>query len=311
MVSLPKLSILVCSNKAPAVMDELLASIVGQRRIEDCELVFVDNGIGHERAAEISARLERFPFRTRYVFEPKPGVWAARKTSYENASGEWFLILDDDNTLGNEALANAFEFIERHPMVGGICTRVVAKWERKPPEWIESFGRFCLSYIVSGRYGPEPEEKVWLPGQIDAFGPPGGGMIIRRAAAAAFLESYGRIPESLRNSRLGSEDFALYAFVSSLGYSTSYVPSVTVFHHLPQSRTRLGYLTRLNLNMAYAYGKLEHSGRTLTIRNIAGTVYGFACKTLASQPFHPWILWLNIVRISGFCAGLLSEKLRS
>ncbi len=304
----PLLSILICSNKAPAAMDLLLSSLKRQPGLNGCEVVFIDNGIESQKTDEIICELKSFPC-ARYIYEKTPGIWAARKTSYENAHGEWFFILDDDNSLEENAIKNLLSFIARHPEAGGICPSIVAQWEEEPPDWLRDFGRQFLSYIESGGYSPGIGETIWEPGDPAAFGPPGGGMVIRREVAQAFLESYSLIPQSLRESRLGAEDWALYSFVGRCGYAIAYVQSVKVFHHLAKERLRIKYLTCLNLRMAYAYGKLAHSERRLPVKNIVGTAFHFGRANFASPPFHLWALWLKMIRLTGFTAGLCQVKL--
>lgn len=306
----PAVSIIICTNRAPASLDILVGSIGSQAHLDRCELVLVDNGIGPDRAVRVMELLEALPCATVYAKEPAPGIWAARKTSYEKASGEWFFILDDDNRLGAGALDNLLGFMGRHPEVGGICPRIVADWVVEPPGWVQQAGRlWCLSYTESGSHSPGIEETVWPPGSPDAIHPPGGGMVIRREAAEAFLRSYAEIPESLRVSRLGSEDYAQYSFVGRCGFATAYVPSITVYHHLPEGRAGIWYLTRLNLKMAYAYGQLAQSGHGLGVSGTLRSAMGFAKATFAGPPFHPWAWWLKLARTAGYAAGLFRVKL--
>ena len=300
-----KVSFLICSNRAPATLDALFDSIVGQGPLDGCEVVFVDNGIASGGADEVRARLKTLPCETSYLTEPTPGIWAARKTSYENARGEWLFILDDDNRLGEGALAAFFEFAKDHPEVGGICPRILADWEVEPPDWLKLFGRlYCLSYTESGRFGPGIGETVWPPGAAGVLSPPGGGMVIRREVVTAFLASDADIPGGLRVSRLGGEDHAVYSLTGGLGLSTAYVPSILVYHYLPRGREEIRYLARLNLRMAYAYGLLAHRAR-LGAFDVLRISTGFAVSNLASPPYHPWAMLLKSIRAAGYAAGLI------
>ena len=286
-------------------MDELFASIRSQTKIADCEVVFVDNGISQERAVNVRHQLAQFPCRTVYLTEPIPGIWGARKLSYQNAAGNWYFLLDDDNILAPGAIQSLLTFTTAHPEIGGICPRVAAKWEVSPPAWLEQFGLCCLSYIESAGCPRNLGETIWPASSPGAFTPPGGGMIIHRQVAEAFLYSYLEYPESLRSSRLSIEDPALYSHVNRLALPSAYVPSIAVWHYMPVGRLRMRYLTWLNFRMLFAAAQLENyeDGKIPPIWMVRRAVLSGGAQ-LSLPGWHPLACWLKLVRAVGYATGL-------
>jgi glycosyltransferase involved in cell wall biosynthesis len=306
----PKVSVLICTNKAPKTTDALLDSIRQQASIKACEVIFVATHLPPVRAEAIKRSLAEFPCVTKYIEENTRGIWPARKRSYEVASGDWLFILDDDNRLGDDAVGKLLRFVERHPEVGGVCPAIVANWESPPPSWLEAFGHLCLSYTESGGYRPSMSETIWPPDQPPQLVPPGGGMIIRRSVAVSFLGEYARIPQFLRESPgLGAEDYPLYGHISTCGLATAYIPDIRVFHHIPQARLTMSFLTRENFRIAYSYGHLRHTGRRLGVIAKLVDIAGFVRFTLASPFFHPRLVWLHLVRLVSFAAGVLDVRI--
>jgi len=250
-------SILVCSNRAPATTDELITSIFIQEKIKRCEVVFVDNGLTSERAAEIRQRLFELPCRTLYLQEPTPGIWHARRRAIASATGNWLFTLDDDNILGPRAVAELITFCSKHKGVGGITPRVRPRWRVSPPVWLQRFGLCCLSYTDTGDETADNREVETPPMMPPYRWSPGGGMIIRREAGELFLKRFPELPPQLVHRRYTAEDQLLFHLAGNTGLGYAYVPTITVFHDLPPDRLRYSHLVALNIKMLESYGHYE------------------------------------------------------
>jgi glycosyltransferase involved in cell wall biosynthesis len=251
------ISILICSNHAPASTDELLDSIAGQGQIECIEVVFVDNGLADERAADIRRRLIELPCRTLYLQEPIPGIWHARRRAIASATGNWLFTLDDDNILEPRAVAELITFCSKHKGVGGITPRVRPRWRVIPPAWLQRFGLCCLSYTDTGNEAADGREVKTPPMMPPYRWSPGGGMIIRREAGELFLKRFPELPPQLVHRRYTAEDQLLFHLAGTSGLGYAYVPSITVFHDLPPDRLRYSHLIALNIKMLESYGHYE------------------------------------------------------
>jgi glycosyltransferase involved in cell wall biosynthesis len=250
-------SVLICSNRAPAVTDELIGSIAAQECIECCEVVFVDNGIPSVRAEQIRQRLAALSCRFVYVKEPIPGIWHARRRAIEAAGGNWLFTLDDDNILAPRAIAELIEFISRQKDVGGITPRVRPRWSVFPPAWLHRFGLYCLSYTDTGDDAADSRQVVTQPMMPPYRWSPGGGMIIRREAGLLFLKCFTELPPQLTHHRYTAEDQLLFRLAGETGLGYAYIPSITVFHDLPADRLQLSQLISLNIRMLESYGHYE------------------------------------------------------
>lgn len=135
-------------------------------------------------------------------------------------------------------------------------------------------------------------------------------MIVRRDVIEAFLDYYMNYPVSLRCSRLAMEDLALWFFVDRLSLKTAYVPSVAVFHSLPETRTRLRYLNWLNFRMVFAYSQLVNFERKkMGMGVVLRSTLKFAKNSFFMKPNNAAAIWLKTVRIAGYMAGCLKVKL--
>lgn len=311
------ISFIICSHRAPASLDNAIGSILAQGMLSSAELVVVNNGFPPERERELHALLDnRISFSL--ACEPVPGLGFARRKGFATANGDYFVLLDDDNTLAPGFIEGLLDVLEQIPGLGGVCPLVEPHWETQPPEWLQDFGRFCLSYNAAGRFRPQFEKRYWPPHEAKAcLRPPGGGMVISRQVAAHYLEmvqdpdriALARQPDSL----VGCEDEDIFSGVTELGLGVAFSEHLKVYHHIPRVRTTPGYLIRLNYQMLRSYGVLHamkngsrswgRFGSALTefARNLSSHAI-----TLARGEEPPQRFFLEIIRAAGFFVGRIS-----
>jgi glycosyltransferase involved in cell wall biosynthesis len=278
------------------------------------ELILVNNGFSPERELELIAMLEnRIIFRI--VNEPKPGLGFARRKGFELAHGEYFVLLDDDNTIHPEFVKNLVMVIKQFSDLGGVCPLVEPVWEVPVPEWLQDFGRFCLSYNASGKFRPLLETKYWPPHEATScLRPPGGGMVIHRRVATHYLETVqdpNRIALARQpNSLVGCEDEDIFSGVFDLGLGVVFSETLKVYHHIPKVRTTARYLISLNYQMLYSYGTLHTmkngSGSRSHFRNaflelMRALKYQTACLLRGEKPVLRFVF--EVARAIGFFMG--------
>jgi glycosyltransferase involved in cell wall biosynthesis len=259
-----RITFIICSHRAPDSILDTIRSLGRQQRQETAELVLVNNGFSATRA---SALLEHAatsglacPFRI--VPEPIPGLGYSRRRGFLEAKGEWLVLLDDDNTVEDDFLAQLNRKLDAHPDIGGITALVSPVWEETPPDWLAVFGCNCLSYNVHSTFKNRPLEKHFPSGETErAERPPGGGMVIHRSVAASYLK-HADDPLRLSLARTGTslvgcEDADMWGCIPPLGRSVLVTDALRVHHHIPKSRLDKKYLLRLNYQMAYSYALLE------------------------------------------------------
>jgi glycosyltransferase involved in cell wall biosynthesis len=257
---LAAITFLICSHQAPPSLDAAIESIARQENLASVEIVVVNNGFAAQRASEL---LARWPgLNLRFVDEPRPGLGFARRTGFAAATGDFLVLLDDDNTIGPGFVPQLLETIAGDAELGAVIPRIEPVWQTPPAQWVVDFGGKCLSYNAAGAFRVTyADGQYWPAGTATiSIRSPGGGMIIRRDVARHYLEnvndprriSLARRPDSL----VGCEDEDVFRGVVQLRLAVRYNPGLSAYHHIPDSRTTLNYLLRLNLQMCYSYGLL-------------------------------------------------------
>jgi glycosyltransferase involved in cell wall biosynthesis len=186
----------------------------------------------------------------RLVAEPVPGLSQARRRGFVSSSGDIIVLVDDDNELSADYLAEVLRFFAAHPKVGVLGGRSLPEFEIPPPPWVREFdGLLALRDL-----GEEPLVSTGLrnpaTGRNDypAFAPIGAGLAMRRGVAQCWLErgSHAVLPDRQggKLSSGGDNDLVLCAMTS--GWEAAYDPALRLTHLIPRSRITPGYLGRLN-----------------------------------------------------------------
>ena len=243
---------------------DTVRSLGRQEAQNTAEVIVVNNGFPEERAAALEKHAAECgwtaPFRV--VPEPIPGLGYSRKRGFLEAKGDWFVLLDDDNTVDPDFLMRLNEKIEAHPGLGGITAMVSPVWEEQPPEWLVQFGAHCLSYNEPSTFQHRPLEQFFPSGTAArAHRPPGGGMIIHRSVAESYLKTSDNplhlALERTGDSLVGCQDQEIWLNIHTIGRGVLMTDALKVRHHIPKSRLARKYLLRLNYQMAYSYRVLD------------------------------------------------------
>jgi glycosyltransferase involved in cell wall biosynthesis len=254
----PKITIIICSWRAPSSLNDTLTSIYGQETTEHFEVVLVNNGFNSETERRVQASFPKLLI----ISEPVPGQGHARRAGFRAAKGDWFVLLDDDNTINADFVANLTGILAAFPNLGGTTPLVRPVWERKPPAWLEEFGTLFLSYNETGALHQVPFEKYFPAHKYaEAERPPGGGMVIHRKVAMAYLNGVND-PRRIALARTGNslvacEDQDLWSFIEGLHMDILVTNKLQVCHHIPATRLKMSYMLKLNFQMAYSYRMLE------------------------------------------------------
>jgi glycosyltransferase involved in cell wall biosynthesis len=323
-----RLSVIVCSHKAPPSLLECLRSILAQTEKSGVEVILVNNGFSPESESFLFKEVASWDagFLFRICHERRPGLGYARVRGFEEATGEWCLLLDDDNTLEADFISQFYLLAESHPGLGGITSVVVPAWEQTPPSWLEGFGTLCLSYNYPC-FPPEPfwETRFGPDLFAQAPRPPGGGMIVHGRVVDAYLAvakdplrlSLARTGDSL----VGCEDQDLWNRIGSLGMDILQTTRLRLRHHIPVSRLKLTYLARLNFQMQYSYRVLQRLDSGVPrarpgIRSLlqmlaqSGKLLKLATRHPREHPWQKQVLQIACEwgRLAGDCAELEPDE---
>lgn len=190
------------------------------------------------------------PPNLRLVPEPAPGLSQARRRGFSTGTGKILVMVDDDNELAPDYLAETLRLFAAHPRVGLLGGRSLPEFEQPPAPWVREFDGLiaCRDLGDAPRISSGLRQAATDLGEYPEFAPIGAGMALRRAAAQAWLDQGG--PSTLPDRRgtelssSGDNDIVLAAMAA--GWEAAYFPSLRLTHLIPASRTAPAYLARLN-----------------------------------------------------------------
>jgi len=190
------------------------------------------------------------PANLRFATEPEPGLSHARRCGFFAGPGEFFVLVDDDNELAPDYLAETLRLFAAHPKVGALGGRSLPEFEQPPEPWMREFD----GLIACRDLGDSPLVSTGLRNpatgrnEYPLFAPMGAGMALRRAAVQAWLDRGGHAALPDRKgadlSSSGDNDIVLAAMTA--GWEAAYFPSLRLTHLIPAFRTTRDYLARLN-----------------------------------------------------------------
>lgn len=190
------------------------------------------------------------PAGLRLAAEPATGLSHARRRGFLEARGELLVLVDDDNELAPDYLAEVVRLLSAHPRIGVLGGRSLPDFEESPAAWVREFdGLLALrdlglrEQISAGLCNP-----VTGRNEYPVFAPIGAGMSLRRAAAQAWLDrnNHSALPDRQGASLSSSGDNDIILCAMAAGWETAYFPSLRLTHLIPPGRATRDYLGRLN-----------------------------------------------------------------
>lgn len=183
------------------------------------------------------------------IDEPTLGLSAARRRGFAAATADVAVLVDDDNVLAPNYLAEVLAIFARAPRVGVAGGKSVPEFERAPEDWQREF----LPLLALRDLGPAELVSTGLrhPGiarnVYPDFAPIGAGMALRRDAWKAWLSSADATASDRRGNELsssGDNDIVLCAMRAN--WEVGYFPSLCLTHLIPAGRLDADYLARLD-----------------------------------------------------------------
>jgi glycosyltransferase involved in cell wall biosynthesis len=207
-------------------------------RVSNWEVIVVDNNSTDDTRAVVEGRMDRYPVRLRYVFEPAQGRSHALNTGIA-ASGAQVLVFTDDDVL----VADGWLDAATAPLLAAGDIEytggpVRPLWEAPRPRWLSAKKADLWGTIAILDYGDTAfvfEERRRVP--------LGANMAARRTLfdrIGLFSARLGRTGQRL----LGQEVPELLARARAAGARGLYVPGMVVDHHVPASRLQKSYFRR-------------------------------------------------------------------
>lgn len=228
--------IICCYNSAERIVPTI--SALAALQIDgsfDVEIIIVDNNCTDATEAVVRSLTCEMPqCRLNYVYESRPGLSFARECGFKHATGEYLLLVDDDNQLDRNYLKVIHSIFENYPDVGIIGGIGRLPYEQKVPVWFVKY---------QGRYALGPNDHA--TGPVNSVY--GAGMAIRKTVLDDLRESNFRSHLTDRSGKSLSSggDSELCFAAKLLGWKIWRTSEARFIHAIPESRMTKDYLLRL------------------------------------------------------------------
>ena len=232
-----KITVILCTyNRCESLakaLDSVAASILPAS--VEWEVLVVDNNSPDRTRAVIEQYSTRYPGRFRYLFEGKQGKSNALNSAIRNARGNILAFMDDDVLVAPDWLQNLTAPLDSGEY-GGTGGRILSQQSLDIPEWLAIDGEYGVgSMLALFDHGDEGFELKTPP-----FG-------TNMAFLARIFEKLGGFRTDMGpcpGSELRNEDMEFGRRVMAAGEKLRYVPDAVVYHAIPPSRLKQGYLLR-------------------------------------------------------------------
>jgi glucosyl-dolichyl phosphate glucuronosyltransferase len=264
------ISIIVCTYNRASVLRRMLASFFNQEDLNtvNYEILIIDNNSNDETKSVASEFL--FHHESRYIFEPKQGLSAARNRGVLESKGDIIAFLDDDVIVDKHWLKQLNEcFIETNAdAVGGRAYLIM---EKQAPEWLDATFKVFLSEVELGdtRQFRKNGQGLW-----------GLNLSFRRSAlneAGGFDEKLGRIGGQL----IGAEETVILERLAVQNKRIVYEPKAIVGHIIAAERMEWDYFLRLAVDSGKTkFLKDWKSGACWQLLRVSNSLYDYVVSII-------------------------------
>lgn len=241
--------ILPAHNPHPGRLQRTLRALRAQTLpVDQWETVLVDNASAP--ALNLADWSAHGPANLRLVTEPAPGLSHARRAGFLAGSGDFFVLVDDDNELAPDYLAETLRLFAAYPKVGALGGRSRPEFEQSPEPWVREFDGLLACRDLGD--APLVSQGLRNPAtgrnEYPLFAPVGAGLALRRAAAQCWLDqrSHNALPDRRGDDLSSSGDNDIVLCALRAGWEVGYFPTLSLTHLIPASRLEPAYLARLN-----------------------------------------------------------------
>jgi glucosyl-dolichyl phosphate glucuronosyltransferase len=235
-----------------ALLLDLLRSIEHMDKVETVEfgVIVVDNNSGDDTRSVVESFAETAKTRVDYLLETVPGKSSAVNAAFRQSDADVVAIIDDDERVWPDWLseaAKAWTLLSPDFLGGAVVPDLDDKSRPAwiPPDWPAVIGDIRAQKEVVA-FADQPGRTLM-----------GGNMLIRREL---FLKLGGYHPDLGRigdKRLLSCEDHDLTDRLHDAGAHGFYIPSMTVWHHVPQNRLTRAYYRRFAFDHGYSLAKYQ------------------------------------------------------
>lgn len=233
-----KLSVIICTYNGGARLSDVLDHLSVQRGLDasEWELLIVDNASTDDTSVLLGQITKAIPATVRLMYESHPGKAHALRAAFADAHGEYFCIVDDDNLLEPDYLANGVRFLDENSDAALIAGRTRPKFPDNvsPPT---DFEERYASFLACRDKG---ELLIWDEN------PAGAGQMGRTFLMRGIYQHIGTRLEDRVGEGVGCcEDLEKGEICKRLGWRTAHVPTLRLQHVMSARRLTQEYIDDL------------------------------------------------------------------
>ena len=169
-----------------------------------------------------------------YHQELRQGAGFARQYAIETAPATWVAFLDDDNIPDAGWLQAAWQFIQTHPGIGAVSSRIRGDFEAALPPGFEQI----TPYLAITERGNQPLRYSPRSRLV----PPSAGLVVNREIWRQNVPNHCILNGRKPGSMLTGEDTEALCHILVAGWPIWYVPTMTLQHKIPARRLERSYL---------------------------------------------------------------------
>lgn len=227
--------------------DRLTRTLADLRRLarpqSGWELLVIDNGCTDGSSQLLATQNWPEDWRVRVVREEKLGLSNARNRAIDEASGEYVIFVDDDETPHPDWLCAYERLIEQQrPDAFGGTIRVLFEDER--PAWLQD--------ELLGFLGEVNRSDEIMP-LSDAGTPFHGGNFGFRKAVIGAVGNFDPMLGRKGTINIGGEEIDFYRRLLAAGFKVWWTAEAVIHHRIQAAKLSRGYF----LDLHYRQGKVE------------------------------------------------------
>lgn len=232
-----KISVIIPTyNPNQAKLDLTIKHLEEQSLSKDrWELIIVDNNSSKDVKINCSPALSY-----QLIKEFKQGLTHARLAGFKAAKGELVVLVDDDNLLKPDYLANATLIFSSNLNLGAAGGKILPAFDNEPETWLADF----YELLAIRNLGDEVMLARW-DNTYPKVSPVGAGMVLRMNALTDYLNKEHLILDRTGNTLSSGGDNDIVIEVLKAGWEVGYFPSLELKHLIPPSRTTFKYISKL------------------------------------------------------------------
>jgi glycosyltransferase involved in cell wall biosynthesis len=236
-------SILICTKNSSRLLGEVFDSIFSQSSIHLVGQIIVVDYESTDHTSKIAQEhCAKAKFENLHILQcTTSGKGAALIMGMGIVTGDYCIIVDDDNILSTDFVETADCYLSTRPLVGCIGSRGKLDSKLAPPNW---FNQYQGAYAVGLPAGHENLDWVW-----------GACCIINMNAwrcLNACKFQFILNPERIHSSApiaIGGEDVELSLAIRMIGYEVKWFEKLSFIHSFQQSRLSQSYFLKNNLGV--------------------------------------------------------------